>query len=153
MKSETRSSDITPADVLSEHHRVLDEQLDRLIGDSQVLEADDLRAAWSTFEKDLLRHLEYEEAAILPAFARGHASEAKAIRDEHARIRAALLDLGVSLDLHALRCEAVRDFVGQLRAHARREDALLYPWARRHVAAGGEEPPRHGFLGFGARLM
>ena len=153
MKSETRSGMMTPADVLSEHHRALDEQLDRLIADAQLLDAAALRSPWSKFEKELLRHLEYEESAILPAFARHHAGEARALRDEHARIRAALLDLGINLDLHALPCEAVKDFVSQLGAHARREDALLYPWARRNAGAGSEPPPKHGFLQIGARVM
>jgi len=140
---------MTPADVLAEHHRALDEQLERLIADAQRLDGPELRACWSRFETELLRHLDYEEAAILPAFARRHAGKARAIVDEHARIRAALLDLGVSLDLHALRWEAVNDFASQLRAHARREDAQLYPWARRNVAAGGEQPTKHGFLQLG----
>jgi hemerythrin-like domain-containing protein len=153
MDDERWSGDITPADVLSEHHRALDEQLERLIAEAQRLDGPALRARWSSFETELLRHLDYEESAILPAFARRHADEARAIRNEHARIRAALLDLGVSLDLHALRCEALSDFVGQLRAHARRQDALLYPWARRHVRAGSEPPSRHGFLQIGARVM
>jgi len=153
MDRETPLEGMTPADVLSEHHRALDEQLERLIAEAQRLHGEALRACWSRFEAELLRHLDYEEAAILPAFARRHADEARAIRNEHARIRAALLDLGVSLDLHALRCEAVKDFASQLRAHARREDALLYPWARRCVRAGSEQPTRHGFLQLGARVM
>jgi hypothetical protein len=64
-----------------------------------------------------------------------------------------LLDLGVSLDLHTLREEAVNAFVGQLREHAQREEALLYPWARRNAAAGRGQPAKHGFLQLGARLM
>ena len=153
MQSDTNSADETPADLLSEHHLVLDEQLDRLIEEAQALGPRDLRTRWTKFETELLRHLEYEEATILAAFARQHAREAQAIRDEHARIRAALLELGVSLDLHLLRCEAVTNFVGQLRAHGRREEALLYPWARRNAAASSGQPARHGFLQLGARLM
>jgi len=69
---------MTPADVLAEHHRALDEQLERLIADAQRLDGPELRACWSRFETELLRHLDYEEAAILPAFARRHAGKAQA---------------------------------------------------------------------------
>jgi hemerythrin-like domain-containing protein len=153
MHTKTHSAEMTPADVLSEHHRALEEQLDGLIADAQQRDAPDLRARWSRFDKELLRHLDYEEAAILPAFARQHAAEARAVLDEHARIRAGLLELGVSLDLHALRWEAVKDFVSQLRAHAHREDALLYPWSRRNGGAAAEQPAKHGFLQLGRWMM
>jgi len=123
-----------PADLLAEHHRALDEQLDRLVARAQLGDAADLRAAWTAFERELLRHLEQEEAEILPGFARYDAAEALAILAEHADIRRALLEMGVNLDLHCLRAEAVQDFAQRLKAHARREDGAFYAWARSHVA-------------------
>jgi hemerythrin-like domain-containing protein len=122
-----------PADLLAEHHRALDEQLDRLVAQAQSLDAADLRAEWTAFERELLRHLEQEEAEILPGFARYDAAEALAILAEHAEIRRALLDLGMSLDLHCLRAETVGDFAQRLKAHAHREDGALYAWASSHV--------------------
>ena len=44
------------------------------------------------------------------------------------------MDMGVDLDLHCLGRDQVRAFVDGLRAHADREDALLYPWATRHLS-------------------
>jgi hypothetical protein len=44
--------------------------------------------------------------------------------------------LGLNLDLHCLRAEAVDDFARTLRAHAKRDDAALYPWAQSHLSAG-----------------
>lgn len=123
-----------PADLLAEHHRALDEQLDRLVARAQLGDAAELRAEWTAFERELLRHLEQEEAEILPGFARYDAAEALAILAEHADIRRALLEMGVSLDLHCLRAEAVQDFAQRLKAHARREDGAFYAWARSHVA-------------------
>jgi len=122
-----------PVDLLAEHHRTLNEQLDRLVVRAQEGDAE-LRAEWTAFERELLRHLEQEEAEILPAFARHDAAEARAILAEHAQIRQSLLEMGLSLDLHCLRAEAVEEFVRQLKAHARREDSAFYTWAAANVA-------------------
>jgi hemerythrin-like domain-containing protein len=123
--------------VLGEHHRELDQQLERLLSRAHDGDPADLRSEWSAFERGLLRHLEQEEAEILPGFARDDAAGAREILSDHARIRSALLELGLSLDLHLLRAEAVEEFVEQLRAHARREEAALYAWAARHVTPRG----------------
>jgi hemerythrin-like domain-containing protein len=121
------------ADLLAEHHRGLDQQLDRLVMRAQMGDPSLLRDEWIAFERELSRHLEQEETELLPGFASHDATEARAILAEHAEIRAALLEIGLSLDLHLLRTEAVKDFVRRLRAHAQREEATLYDWARRHL--------------------
>lgn len=120
--------------LLAEHHRTLEERLGRLIARAQGGEVPELRAAWTAFERELLRHFELEEAEILPAFARDDPGEARALLDEHEAIRSAMFEMGLTLDLHCLRTEGVEDFVGRLKAHAAREDAALYRWAQRHVA-------------------
>ena len=136
MKAEEHlvSTAARPVDLLAEDHRALDEQLDRLVVRAQEGDATELRAEWTAFERGLLRHLEQEEAEILPAFARQNAAEARAILAEHAQIRQSLLEMGLSLDLHCLRAEAVQEFVRQLKAHARREDGAFYTWAGANVA-------------------
>jgi iron-sulfur cluster repair protein YtfE (RIC family) len=98
-----------------------------------------LREAWRVFQEELLGHLADEEVQILPAFARQRPVEARALVDEHARIRARLVKLGIDLDLHCLPAERIADFIATLRAHARHEDDLLYPWAARRLgqAASG----------------
>jgi len=121
------------ASLLADHHRELDECIDRLLARVQNDDPTELRGDWTTFERALLRHLEQEEAELLPGFARHHAGEARAILAEHADIRSALLDMGVNLDLHLLRAEQVESFVTQLRAHADREEKALYAWAQTHV--------------------
>jgi hemerythrin-like domain-containing protein len=123
-------------DLLAEHHRDLDRRLDELVSRAQECDATELRCEWTAFERELLRHLELEEAELLPGFAQHDAAGARAILADHAEIRSDLLEMGLNLDLHLLRAEAVESFVQRLKAHARREEAALYAWAERHVAAG-----------------
>jgi len=148
-----RSEIAEAAALLPEHHSVLDERLDRIVVGAQVRDAAELRAEWSGFERELLRHLEYEEAEILPAFAARSPAEARAILAEHADIRATLTDLGLSLDLHLLRSEAVEAFVQQLKAHARRENETLYAWAGSRDAADDGHARRHRPSMFDGRIM
>jgi hemerythrin-like domain-containing protein len=125
------------ADMLAAHHRELDRRLDALITRAQGGDPTRLRAEWGAIERELLRHLELEEAEILPGFAGVDAAGARAILDEHAAIRGELLEMGLNLDLHLLRAERVAAFVDQLRAHSRREEHALYARAQRHVTRGG----------------
>jgi hemerythrin-like domain-containing protein len=94
---------------------------------------DETRAAWSEFEHGLTAHLDAEDALMLPAFAESEPEEAAAIRAEHEKIRAKLLELGVAVDLHFIRADIAADFVQQLREHAAREDAMMYRWAETHL--------------------
>ena len=153
METEARSEIREAAQLLPEHHRVLDERLDRIVIEAQLRDAMELRSEWSAFERELLRHLEYEEAEVLTEFARDDPAEARAILAEHADIRTTAADLGLSLDLHLLRSEAVENFVQQLKAHARRENQVLYAWARRHAAADDRPARRHWPSLFDGRLM
>jgi hemerythrin-like domain-containing protein len=142
----TAASPVTPAGlhVLASHHRELDRRLEALIACARNADPSELRAEWSAFERELLRHLELEEAEILPSFARHNAVEARAILAEHAEIRNVLLELGLSLDLHLLRAEGVDAFVQRLKAHAHREDTMLYAWAQSHVAPEGWRSIKRG---------
>jgi len=130
--AETRTHGIQ---LLAQHHRDLDARFERLVAGAREGDPVELRNEWSAFERELLRHLELEEAEILPAFARHHAAEARAILVAHAEIRSALLEMGLNLDLHVLRADRVEAFVQQLEAHARREEAAFYAWAERHLPA------------------
>jgi hemerythrin-like domain-containing protein len=120
--------------LLAHHHDYLERRLAVMVATAQAGDPVPLRKEWSRLEKELLRHLEFEETEILPEFARDNPAEADAIQAEHAEIRQALLDLGVKLDLHILRGEAVQAFAGRLAEHARHEEQVFYPWAERHVS-------------------
>ena len=117
--------------LLSEDHQHLDQLFEEIVGWAREGEHASLREEWRRFERELSSHMDLEEQEILPAFSRTHQAEAQAILDEHARIRARLTEMGIDLDLHCLRAERVEAFIGLLRAHARREEGLLYPWASR----------------------
>lgn len=100
-----------------------------------AFEADAAEAAtlWTQLDAALERHFQMEEREIFPALARRNAHEAEGLASEHADIRRQLLVLGVGVDLHITRLEVVRALVRKLRAHAAREDALLYRWAEQHL--------------------
>jgi len=92
-------------------------------GDFQQLEAE-----WLIFQRALL---DAEEKHLIPALAEDRPGAARILLDDHALIRAKLLELGVDLDLHCLRAERVEAFVEALRAHAGREESMFYPWVDR----------------------
>ena len=66
-------------------------------------------------------------------FGKSQPKAAREILDEHARIRERLVTMAIDLDLHCLKPEQVKSFVDELRAHAAREELLLYPWAARQL--------------------
>ena len=121
-------------DRLTADHLRLDALFDDVLKRLALDDRDETRAAWGEFEKGLLAHLEAEEKFILPRFAKDHELEASVIRREHGAFRETLAELGVMVDLHAIRMNAANDFVRSLREHARREDALMYRWAQENLA-------------------
>lgn len=123
-----------------EHHRILERALWELRREAHDDDPTALRDAWALFERELTAHLDAEERFILPRFAEAHADEAQGLRREHDEIRRLVLELGVGVDLHCLRATAADQLIDRLRAHARREDALLYPWAAQHPNIDEEEP-------------
>ena len=90
---------------------------------------DEAAAMFTRFERRLAAHLALEDELLLPALRRADPGEADALATEHRAIRTRLTELGIGVDLHVTRATWVAEFVDLLRAHARREDALLYQWA------------------------
>jgi polyisoprenoid-binding protein YceI len=115
--------------VLSQDHDRLERQFESIMAEASSDDPIALRQGWQAFESELLRHFDDEETQVLPAFAQQKPNEAQTLLYEHQGTRGQLTKLGVDLDLHSLSAERVADFVASLRAHARREDDLLYPWA------------------------
>lgn len=93
-------------------------------GDHQVA-----REVFRAFDAQLNAHLAFEDDHLLPAFAKFDAKEAQAIADEHRAIRACVDELGIGTDLHLTRLPAIETLAQRLRAHAQREDRVLYRWA------------------------
>lgn len=103
-------------------------------------EPDSLRARWLELDHALECHLTTEEELILPGFAQAFPSSAARLRQEHHDIRAALVQLGVDLDLHELSSASAARLIRALRMHAHYEDDVLYPWAEQHLTEL-ERPP------------
>jgi len=121
-------------------HAGIDEALERLIeafatGDHEVA-----RAAFRDFDVRLSAHLALEDEVLLPAFATVDIDEAAAIAADHRAIRAKVDELAIGSDLHLVKLPAIRRLAEDLRAHAEREDELLYPWAERHFDDSQELP-------------
>lgn len=121
-------------DRLTADHIRLDALFDDVLKRLALDDRDETRTAWSDFEKGLLAHLEVEEKLVLPRFSKDHELEASVIRREHDAFRKKLSELGVMVDLHAIRMNVANDFVRALREHARREDSLMYRWAQENLA-------------------
>jgi hemerythrin superfamily protein len=115
-----------------DHHR-LDRAFQAIVTRAQGGDFQQLEAEWLAFQSALLQHLEAEEKNLIPALAQDRPGEAQTLLDEHANIRARLLQLGIDLDLHCLRAERVEAFVEVLRAHAHREENIFYPWVDRQM--------------------
>jgi len=116
----------SPTEVLRRDHARLAALLDDLLDAFRRGDREALRDAWSRFEQGLLAHLETEERHVLPRIARVAPAEAEAIASEHEALRSRLEDLGVGVDLHAVSLGAAEELAVTLRAHALREERLLY---------------------------
>ncbi len=115
-------------DLLTTDHARLERLFDELVAAFRSGAAEDAARLFTRFDEGLQAHLAFEEQRILPLFAETAPEEAAALRCEHDAIRARLTALCVGVDLHLARADAVEAFVKALRAHARREDTLMYRW-------------------------
>jgi hemerythrin-like domain-containing protein len=120
-----------PRVVLLQDHQAIDQRLDRLIGAVRADDREACQKAWARIESMLLRHLDVEEMFVFPALAEEHAAEVERLRRDHGAIRRQLGEIGLALELHTARCEAIESFCAMLREHAEREDSLAYPFAER----------------------
>ncbi len=119
--------------ILGDDHQRLEESFQTIVTAAGYQDPSEVHEAWQAFERQLLAHLDAEEAHVLPMFSKSQPKEAREILDVHARIRGRLVALAIDLDLHCLKLEQVKSFVDELRAHAAREELVLYPWAARQL--------------------
>jgi hemerythrin-like domain-containing protein len=125
-----------PRVILLEDHKRIDALLDRLVA---AVRADDREASqkvWKKAEDVLLKHLDVEEMFVFPALREGHAAEIDRLRKEHDGLRRQMGEIGLSLELHTARCEAIESFCTALREHAEREDSMAYVQAGRSLSIG-----------------
>ncbi|MFT3698624.1 MAG: hemerythrin domain-containing protein [Kofleriaceae bacterium] len=114
-------------------HTYLRELLAQVIAAMEANERTNVDELWTKLDHGLLTHMEAEERFVLPVFAHVDPSEARELLREHGLLREELLELGIAVDLHCVRCDRSRDFADILMRHAAREEALLYRWAEQHL--------------------
>jgi hemerythrin-like domain-containing protein len=130
-----RPDDRPIRDALTQHHRGLEEAFKATVARAKSdTDPSTSRAAWDAFERELLAHMEIEEKDLFPLFGRVYPEEARALHAEHDVIRERLFEIGLALDLRRLGTPAIDEFAARLRAHALREDLMLYPWTERHLS-------------------
>jgi len=122
-----------PRLLLAEHHRALEEAGSELLARTYADEPRALSQEYRVFEREVLDHLAAEELVILPGYQDASPHDAAAIRADHAAIRQQLFRVGLEIDLHLIRAHTVERLLAQLREHAQREDAAMYPWAQLHL--------------------
>jgi hemerythrin superfamily protein len=132
--------------LLALDHKRLDDVFNALIAAFEGDAREAVRHLWKTFEAALEAHFELEEKLIFPEFAKIAPAEVTALAREHAELRSKLSMLGLGVDLHLTRDQAVIGFVRRLRAHAKREDALLYLWAQSNLAEDSQSALRARLL-------
>jgi hypothetical protein len=121
---------------LLDDHRQLETFIQDVAGACEAGDVPTLRAAWSRFDTELRRHMDWEEMWLFPRFAVDQPDQARRIADEHEDLRNRLLDLGLRIDTQCARADDIDAFLDALRSHAAGENVWLYAWADRTVPAG-----------------
>jgi hypothetical protein len=117
--------------MLGEDHARLERSFDAIVAGAQRGDWEDLRRRWPAFGRELTRHMDAEEIRIISRFGREYPREARTLLDDHARIRAQMTELEMELETGSVPVDRALAFMIDLREHAAREDAILYPWAAR----------------------
>ena len=119
--------------ILDQHHREIEDACLAILSAGFADQPRDLTQCWSDIEHQLLDHMAAEEHLLFPAYQRADPENAQDLRDQHAVLRQRAFEIGVAIQLHTIRCEQLQQFVAELRAHARNEEASLYRWADRYL--------------------
>lgn len=119
--------------LLDNDNRRLETLFEELVAALHAGDQNEAGALWDAFASALESHMTLEEERMLPAFAEVDSAEAAELVREHASIRHALGELGLGVDLHYTTPDHLERFARTLRTHARREDSLMYRWARANL--------------------
>ena len=122
---------VRSATFLRADHDELEALARGLIQSIEEGDREDVAAAITVMQTRVREHLDGEEATLLTGYARYAPEDAKQLLREHAEIRHLLAELDVGIDLHLVRADAIKAFLGALQDHAARENAGLYCWAAR----------------------
>jgi polyisoprenoid-binding protein YceI len=131
--AEARDLEETVRLLLVSDHEHLEWSFQAIVNEAWRGDPADLGERWRSFERELLAHLATEEEDLIRLFGEVQPIEARELMAEHQQIRITATEMGIDLDLHCLRAARVQAFIDQLRAHAQREEQLLYPWATQRL--------------------
>ncbi len=120
-------------ELLSHDHARIEGLFSELLGAFATGDHEAIASVWTRFDEALRAHLDAEDAHVLPLFREVNAEDAAHIEGDHAFFRSKLSELAVCTDLHVVSLPMAQEFVERLRAHAAREDALMYRWADAHL--------------------
>jgi uncharacterized protein (TIGR02284 family) len=110
-------------------HTEFEASLERLRTFALADDAELVRGEWNDLEKAVLRHVDAEDMFLLPNFALDDPGVAATLHAEHSEIRKQLGEVGLALDLHALRLEQLDTLYRAIARHVALEERTLYPWA------------------------
>ncbi|HEV8551605.1 MAG TPA: hemerythrin domain-containing protein [Polyangiaceae bacterium] len=125
-----------------EQHAALAVAMQRVLSAARDDAGVGLVSAWRELESRLTSHLELEQASLFPWVEPHHAAQIREFRDEHARLRALIAEVGTACNAHGVPRRAIEELAVRLEAHGRDEEALLEGWldedapadTRRHLA-------------------
>jgi hypothetical protein len=116
----------TLQDELRGDHSQLDAELSELLAAAKRGEPPEFARRWGDFESRLLAHMEAEERHIFPLFERAEPEEVRALREEHAELRALLVEAAGPEPQPTLMQQAAARLARILEKHGVRESGLLY---------------------------
>jgi hypothetical protein len=121
------------------NHRSLEEMGTRLLVAVEAGAGPAVQGLWDAFADQLSTQLEAEERDLFAKIYRSNHRSARALVEEHRHIRSRLEEVRMDVEHGAVRAEAARAFIAELRAHARHEEDVMDRWADENVSAGEAE--------------
>jgi hypothetical protein len=116
------------------------DHLEKLFADAVALARQDDRSGlgpmWAAFEHQFLLHLRAEDLLLIPGYAVEQPDTAAALKEDHAFLRAAVIEFGVKPEVRLRSVLEVETFLARLRTHAQAEDSSLYAWAHGRIERG-----------------
>jgi hypothetical protein len=112
-------------------HEDFAKRFDQLCQTAHEGDWEDVDALWGPFETEFRAHMAFEEKELFDRFAasgEGPKDVVQTLRKQHDEMREQLAQLGVEIQLHAIRAETIDNFVKTIKMHATVESAHFYPW-------------------------
>lgn len=128
---------------LEQQHRRLENIFAFIARGAREGNADESDAVWDVAVDALERHMAEEEQQFAPldALTPAQAEIIGALRSDHARMRACLAELGVTVQLRCASPATLADLVEAVHTHASREETTYYRWLGAPVTPIEEPAP------------